>query len=143
MDELAIDLAMLPKLFDELIPFNRVLGIQTQSVERGRVLLKIPFRDELIGDPMRYALHGGVLSAMIDTAGGGAVWTKIEPHDRVSTIDLRVDYLRKGLAEAIFCEAKVVRIGNRVGVATATCWHESAPSDPIATGTGVYSIKRG
>jgi len=131
----------LKKLMEEEIPFNRTLGLHCTHAERGIVRLEVPFRDELIGDPLRPALHGGVLSALADTAGGAAVWTGIEDERaRVSTIDLRIDYLRPAKLERVIAEAHVVRIGNRVGVADVRLFQPSNPSETIATGKGVYNI---
>jgi uncharacterized protein (TIGR00369 family) len=60
----------------------------------------------------------------------------------VSTIDLRVDYLSPGAPEGLIAEAKVVRVGNRVGVTDVRCFQPSDPSRTIATGKAVYNIKR-
>jgi uncharacterized protein (TIGR00369 family) len=129
-------------LMQTKIPFNQFLGIECTRVEPGFCRLELPFRPEFIGDPLRQALHGGVLSTLIDTCGGAAVWTRVEPTDAVSTIDLRVDYLRPGARERIVAEAEVVRLGNRVGVADVRVFHPSAPERTIATGKGVYNLKR-
>jgi uncharacterized protein (TIGR00369 family) len=133
--------ALLKQLMEEMIPFNRVLGLRVTLAEAGHARLEIPFREELIGDPQRPALHGGVLSALADTAGGAAVWTGTEDERaRVSTIDLRMDYLRPGRLETIVADATIVRIGNRVGVADVRLYHPSNESETIATGKGVYNI---
>jgi uncharacterized protein (TIGR00369 family) len=143
-------LAELTRVMEELIPFNRFLGIRCEEVREGYARLRIPFREELVGDPMRPALHGGVLSALADTAGGAAVWTGLrDARGRVSTIDLRVDYLRPARLADVVCEATVVRQGNRVGVADMRLYHpqlagpagglDEAP-DTIATGKGVYNV---
>ncbi len=126
----------------DLVPFNRFLGIQIAAARDGFVRLELPFRPELIGDQSRPALHGGVISTLIDTAGGFAVWTKIEMLDRVSTIDLRVDYLAPAAAETLVAEATVVRVGNRVGVVDARCFQPSNPERIVATGKAVYNVKR-
>jgi uncharacterized protein (TIGR00369 family) len=96
-------LAELSELFLDRIPFNRVLGIRIAELTRGRAVFSVPFRDELVGDPTRPALHGGVISAVADTCGGCAVWSAVGEGDRVSTIDLRVDYLRPGRLEELRC----------------------------------------
>lgn len=133
----------LSELMEQWVPFNKFLGIKVDAARRGHVRLRLPFRPEFIGDPLRGALHGGVISTMADVAGGCAVWTEI--HDpmkgRVSTIDLRIDYLRPGQKEALVAEANVVRQGNRVGVADVRLFHETTPDVTIATGKGVYNIK--
>ena len=103
--------------------------------------LEIPFRDELVGDPMRPALHGGVLSALGDTAGGAAVWAGLDDDNaRISTIDLRIDYLRPARLVTLAAEATVVRVGNRVGVADVRIFNADGDDETIATVKGVYNI---
>jgi uncharacterized protein (TIGR00369 family) len=136
-------LAIVRELMTTRIPFNAFLGIEVDAVEVGLARLSIPFRPEYIGDSARPALHGGVISTLIDTAGGAAVWTTVNRLDRVSTIDLRVDYLRPGRAETLIAEARVIRVGNRVGVVNVRTFHPSAPDETVADGKGVYNIKRG
>lgn len=91
---------------------------------------------------MRPALHGGVISMLADTAGGMTVWTTLDnPSARVSTIDLRVDYLRPGKLERLIAEGTVVRVGRSVGVADIRLFHPGSEDETVATGKGVYAIK--
>ncbi len=137
-----MDPDVLRQLAEELIPFNKFLGVRLVAVDRGRVELMIPWRDELIGDPLKGAVHGGVISMLADTAGGMAIWAALEnPVQRVSTIDLRIDYLRPGRPEALVAEAVVVRAGRSVGVADVRVFHPSSRDEIMATGKGVYVIK--
>jgi uncharacterized protein (TIGR00369 family) len=132
---------VLRQVMEELIPFNRWLGVKLIETRKGYARLEIPFRDELVGDPMRPALHGGVLSALADAAGGAALWTGLEDERaRVSTIDLRIDYLRPARLVTVVAEATVVRSGNRVGVVDIRMYNIDAPDETIATGKGVYNI---
>ena len=124
------------------IPFNRELGIRVVELAPGRAVLEIPFRDGLVGDPARPALHGGVISALMDTAGGAAVWTLLGESDRCSTIDLRVDYLRPAGLDTVRATAEVLRLGNRVGVTNIRLYHPGAEDEIHAEGKGVYSVKR-
>jgi uncharacterized protein (TIGR00369 family) len=129
-------------LIEEFIPFNKFLGVKLARIEEGFVRIELPFRPEFIGDAGRPALHGGVISMLIDTSGGMAVWTKCRIEDRVSTIDLRVDYLAPGAADTLVAEASVVRVGNRVGVTDIRCFQPSDPERTVATGKAVYNVKR-
>lgn len=138
----SFDAAELATAFEQLIPFNRFLGMRCIEVGNGRAVTELPFRPELVGNPEIPALHGGAMSSILDTTGGLAVWSKARPDDRVSTIDLRVDYLRPGRAEPLVVVAEVVRLGNRVGVATLRAYHRAAEDRTIAAGMGVYSVKR-
>jgi uncharacterized protein (TIGR00369 family) len=137
-----MDLDLIRRLVEELIPFNKFLGVRVASLEHGRIELEIPWRDELVGDPLKPAVHGGVISTLVDTAGGMVIWTALEnTAQRVSTIDLRVDYLRPGRLETLLCEAHAVRVGRSVGVADMRVFHASSPGETVATGKGVYAIK--
>jgi uncharacterized protein (TIGR00369 family) len=138
---LTASLDAIRQFFDEIIPFNKLVGIELVDLERGKLSAKIPFRPELIGDPTRPALHGGVISTLADTVGGGAVFTLTNAGDKVATIDLRVDYLLPGKPADLFAEATVIRVGNRVGVASIEVTQEGTEG-PIAVAKGVYTIKR-
>jgi len=136
------DAKRLAEIFESYIPFNKLLGLRCLEIEDGRVRVELPFRPELVGNPEIPALHGGAISSTLDTTGGLAVWSQAGPNDRVSTIDLRVDYLRPGRAEPLIAVACVVRLGNRVGVAQLRAFHPDAEDKPVAAGMGVYSVKR-
>ena len=138
-----MDLDLLVRIMQDHIPYNRLLGVRVVGAERGFVRMMVPFRPELVGDPLRPALHGGVLSALADTAGGAALWSGIDDdRGRVSTIDLRIDYLRPARLEDVLAEARVVRLGKRVGVADIRLFHAAHEEETIATGKGVYNVLR-
>lgn len=128
--------------FMDSIPFNKVLGLRVTFLDSGLCNMKVPFREDLIGDPIRRALHGGVISAALDTCGGAALWTQCGEGDRLSTVDLRVDYLRKGEPEDLYVDGTVLRLGNRVGVTEMVAYHPGRRDEPIASGKGVYNVRR-
>ncbi len=136
------DAHRLAEIFESHIPFNKLLGLRCLEIADGEVRVELPYRPEHVGNPEIPALHGGAISATLDTTGGLAVWSQAGPHDRVSTIDLRVDFLRPGRAEPLIAVARVVRLGNRVGVAELRAFHPDAEDRPVAAGMGVYSVKR-
>ncbi|MEQ1501955.1 MAG: hotdog fold thioesterase [Myxococcota bacterium] len=145
MDGTTGDAAALLRFFEDGIPFNAWLGMRVERFERspgsGRVAVRVPFRPELVGDIRRPALHGGVLSALADTAGGLAVFAGVDDplQSRISTVDLLVDYLRPGKLEDLVCEAEVLRMGNRVAVAQMVV----RQGDHVpAQARGVYNVVR-
>ncbi len=127
------------KVCEELIPFNRFLGIKLGKVQTGRVRLLLPFRKEFIGDTGRPAIHGGVLSTLMDAAGGAAAWTRLNHGDRLSTVDLLVDYLLPASAGDLRADAEVIRIGNRVAVVQISVRQKRKL---IANGRAVYNVVR-
>jgi uncharacterized protein (TIGR00369 family) len=128
------------RIMEEQVPFNRYLGIRGESVGHGRAVLRLPVREVHVGDTRRPALHGGVLSALIDTAGGLAAWSALGAHETVSTVDLRVDFLEPaGLEAPLRAEAELVRKGNRMCHVRVAVTQGSVL---VAEGRGVYNIHR-
>ncbi|MEO6625097.1 MAG: thioesterase family protein [Burkholderiaceae bacterium] len=120
-------IAGLKNLWEEMIAFNKVLGLRISAVSPERVSARIMMRRELIGHYSYDRIHGGVISAGLDGMGGLAVMAAIgarhmdEPpalrlqrFSKLSTIDLRVDYLRPGIGEYFDMHAQVMRLGSRV-----------------------------
>jgi uncharacterized protein (TIGR00369 family) len=128
------------KVMEDFSPFNKLLGIQGEHAEPGRVVMLLPVRHDFIGDPRRPALHGGVISALVDTAGGGAAWTALEKGETVSTVDLRVDFLEPANLDApLRAEAELLRKGNRVCHVRIAV---TQGSRLVADGRGVYNIHK-
>jgi uncharacterized protein (TIGR00369 family) len=132
---------MLKDAIENIIPFNRFLGIKVVKLERGKAVLWLPFKPEFIGDPSRPAMHGGVISSLMDAAGGAAAFTELNHEDRLSTVDLLVDYLLPGGSKPLEAEASVIRIGNRVAVVQIHVRQEGH-NEVIAQGRAVYNVVR-
>jgi len=128
------------RIMEELVPFNRLLGMRGESLSEGRCVLRLPVRGELVGDPRRPAIHGGVLSSLIDTAGGVAAWSTLDDDESVSTVDLSVDFLEAaGLEGDLRASAVLLRKGNRVCHVRVTVTQGEVL---VAEGRGVYNIHR-
>jgi uncharacterized protein (TIGR00369 family) len=141
-----IDDAYFRRFFEEEIPFNAALGLRIAKVASGHVTIRLPFRDEHVGDIFRPAMHGGVLAALIDSAAGAAAFTLAEPQDRISTIDLRVDFLRPAPKQDLVAVADVRRMGNRtavVNVLVSPATPQAEPEgEPVAEGRAVFSVRK-
>jgi uncharacterized protein (TIGR00369 family) len=128
------------EIMEQQVPFNRLLGIRGESAEKGKGVLVLPVRPDFVGDPRRPALHGGVISSLIDTAGGVAAWTALEEGESVSTVDLTVDYLEPArLGGQLRASAELLRKGNRVCHVRVRVTQDDTL---VAEGRGVYNIHR-
>jgi uncharacterized protein (TIGR00369 family) len=128
------------QIMEKEVPFNRYLGIRGESAENGKSVLVLPVRPEFVGDPRRPALHGGVVSALIDTAGGLAAWSALEDGESVSTVDLTVDFLEPArLGGELRAAAELLRKGNRVCHVRVRVTQDGLL---VAEGRGVYNIYR-
>lgn len=127
-------------IMEEMVPFNRLLGMRGESVSEGHCVLRLPVRGELVGDPRRPAIHGGAISSLIDTAGGVAAWSALAEDESVSTVDLSVDYLEPaGLDGDLRAEAQLLRKGNRVCHVRVSVTQGSVL---VAEGRALYNVHR-
>ncbi len=143
-------LEQLRKLFhdvEDLIPFNRYLGLHAETIDDEGAVVHLDMRDELIGNFQHGILHGGVISATLDVVGGmAAMATAVLREDSIedsiqrlrpaSTIDLRVDYLRPGAGKRFTARGFTLRAGSRVAVTRMELHNEE--DDLLAVGTGTY-----
>jgi uncharacterized protein (TIGR00369 family) len=143
--------AGLTKIFDEMIPFNRVLGLKITSLKASGVTGRIDMRPELIGHFISNRLHGGVISAGLDAMAGVAVMAaigarhmdetpvhRLNRFGKLGTIDLRIDYLRPAIGDHFELRAGVMRLGSRV--ATARMEFVGADGTLLATGAAAYIV---
>lgn len=138
-------------IFEDKIPFNRLLGLKVMSVEETKTTLRFDVRDDLMGHFVHRFLHGGVTSAALDVSGGMTALVsvlkklthlsfeeKVMRFNDLGTIDLRVDYLRPGRGEYFVATGYVLRTGNKVAVTRMELHNEEGTL--IAVGTGAYTI---
>jgi uncharacterized protein (TIGR00369 family) len=141
--------ARLRQAFEETVPFNCLLGLKVESLDPGAPKLRFDMKPDLIGNPRRQILHGGVIASVLDVAAGFAIHlavinnrTEQPPLDAnlptIGTIDLRVDYLRPGRGNHFIATGRVVRLGNRVAVAHMDLVNDQG--DLIATGGAAYMV---
>jgi len=143
-------ISVINELFDQ-IPFNKVLGLKVESISSDCVKTVFEMRDELMGNYKMRMLHGGVISSAIDVTGGLAavigiqkkmhgetLEAKIERSFRMSTLDLRVDFLRPGLGKRFVVTAYALRTGNKIAVTRIELHNDQ--NDLIAVGTGSYIL---
>ncbi|MDA0982513.1 MAG: thioesterase family protein [Proteobacteria bacterium] len=138
--------ALMRKVMEEMIPFNKYLGLKVKSFDRDAAKLRFDMRPELIGNPSTKILHGGVISAALDVTGGFVIMLGLAQEadsvptsfPKMGTIDLRVDYLRPGRGKYFIATARIVRKGSRIAV-THMELHNDA-GELIATGGAAYAI---
>lgn len=142
---------LLPDFVEGQIPFNKVLGLRVASLEMDSVCLKIEMKEELIGNPMREILHGGVISSVLDVTGGMTaamgVLKKLAGRPleeigkrllNVNTIDLRIDFLRPGRGQYFLANGSIMRTGQKVAVIRMQLHNDQDLL--IAVGTGTYTV---
>lgn len=144
-------------IFEELsqvildIPFNRMLGLSLDEIEKNTVTLSFAMKEELIGNFLLGILHGGVISSVLDMAGGVAsmVFAMQQHPDKsreelkeilakASTVNLQISYVRPGKGQHFIAKAVVMHGGKRLCFTHITLTNEMGKL--IATGEATYLI---
>lgn len=126
----------------EGVPYIQFLGITFDR--RGDELTGVmPFKEELIGNPLLPALHGGATAAFLEvtaiiTLSWGMLWEDMESgaldvktldHAHLprlpKTIDFTVDYLRSGLPRDAYARARITRSGRRYASVHVEAWQDN------------------
>jgi len=139
------------EIFEEKIPFNKIIGLKVRFISPEQVKLSFEMRDELIGNAIRRMLYGGVISSAIDMTAGLAAFMgfqekmsgkpmeeKLAMIGRLSTMSLHVEYLRPGLGREFVCTGYNVRTGNKVAVIRTELMNDQ--DELIAVGSVSYIL---
>lgn len=132
--------AIIAKLFGSLSPHMRGLGFEVLSMNAGVCVAKLPYRPELVGDPLTQVLHGGVVTTLLDSTGGAAVLSAMKGPTSLATLDLRIDYLRpskpgRALLAKVECYKTTKHIAFTRGVA-----YDDDEGDPVAAMAATYML---
>lgn len=135
------------------IPFNRMLGLSLAKLdmEAKNVAMSFPMKDALIGNFLQGILHGGVISSVLDMAGGilimaNNIYTAADTNtdlaelvSNCSTIDLQISYLNPGRGTLFTAEAWLIKSGNHIGFTRMELRNDE--DILIATANGTYKVK--
>jgi uncharacterized protein (TIGR00369 family) len=96
------------------VPYAKFLGLELGEFSNSQVSIHLRVREELLQN--QGVVHGGAIASLIDTASAFAVLSQIALHEKVTTTDLTIHYLRPITSGRMTATAKVVRGGRRLFV---------------------------
>ena len=135
------DKTKLARQFIEALPHSVMLGMQMQEIGDGVATIDMPYKDDLIGDPVTGVIHGGAVSALMDTCCGAAVMSHPENGAGTATIDLRIDYRRAATpGQTIRAVATCYHVTRSVAFVRAVALDEDTER-PVATATGAFTVE--
>ena len=119
---------------------THALGFAFDGLEGDRVRIRVPWREDLVGDPDTGVLAGGLVTALLDHVGGLAVWIALDRFEPIATLDLRVDYMRAAEpGRDLIAEARCYRLTHSIAFVRAWAF-EDGPDDPVAAAQAAYML---
>ena len=123
----------------ETMPFAKHLAMQFEEAGDGWARLRMRYQDE--NSTAMKALHGGAISALIDTTGAMAAWTTAEiatPKFFGSTVGINVNYLSGAIGEDIIAEGRILKRGKEIIYTDVRVTNETGKL--LAQGSVTYRI---
>ena len=98
--------------------FNRVgvvrlLGLKLAQLRPGRAALTL---DASLRHSHPQGIHGGVLATLADTALAMAIFTRLPEQTRISTVEMKINYLAPHKRGRLRAEARVLHQGKRLAM---------------------------
>jgi len=122
------------------VPHALALGIEFVSVKDGVGTLRVPWREDLVGDPDTGVIAGGVITTFLDQLCGAAVMSALSEHNPIATIDLRIDYMRPAEPGcAVQAEAQCTKVGKNIAFVRAVAYDHS-PDNPVAHASAAFMM---
>ena len=136
-DERLINMA---QIMNTASPQGMALGLRTLEIDKGRVVMTVPYRQDLIGNPATGVIAGGVVTTMLDHASGQAVYSALDVPNAIATLDLRIDYMRRAEpGRDLFVEAHCYRVTHAIAFVRAVAY-DADSNDPVATAQSAFML---
>jgi uncharacterized protein (TIGR00369 family) len=92
----------------------RLLGARILNIRKGFVELSALNRSSL--RQQDGYVHAGVLTTLLDSAGGYAVLTLLPDGSRVLTVEFKINFTTPAVGDVIHARGRVRRLGRRIAV---------------------------
>lgn len=133
--------ARMAEQFINAVPHCKALGMTLTDIGDGIAEMELPYDLRIVGDPETGVLHGGAVSALMDTCCGAAAMSHPSSPAGTATIDLRIDYMRAATpGQTVRTRAECYHITRSVAFVRATAMDDDTDR-PVATATGAFTVE--
>ncbi len=124
----------------ENTPYMKAIGVSFVGAGEDGVTLRLPWRDDLVGDPETGIIASGVVTALLDNGCGMAVWDRVNEFKPIATLDLRIDYMRAAVPQRdLLVTARCYKLTRTIGFVRGFAY-EDDPGDPVAAAQSAFII---
>lgn len=95
-------------------PFMTLIGGEIEELAPGACKVALKSRPDLA--QQRGFLHGGVTTALADTAAGFAAYSLMPPNSAPLTVELKINLMSPAIGERFIAEAHVLRSGKTLTI---------------------------
>ena len=93
---------------------GQFFGFELDAITPGRAVIKLRVRPEHL--QVHEVVHGGIIAALADTAGGLATYMSAPRGTRVATVEMKINFLEPVEKGTIRATARVLRRGQNLAV---------------------------
>jgi uncharacterized protein (TIGR00369 family) len=121
------------------IPFWNVFGIRIEDVGKGWARLAVAYQPQMTN--ANGVAHGAIAFALSDSAVGTALAGLLAPGERISTVEMKINYIRPFKGGKITAEARIAHRGVQTAVGEAEVF--DAKGQLMAKTLATYAIFKG
>ena len=135
-----LDLNIISRQLEEASPHTRALGIRLHELKRGFGVVVLDPRDTHIGLPDNGAVHGGILSTLIDTACGMTVLSVLSEPTSIATLDLTLHHIKPSApGTPLYASAECCKVTSSI-VFLRSIVYQNSPENLIAHGSTTFML---
>ncbi|GAB4126819.1 MAG: PaaI family thioesterase [Rhodothalassiaceae bacterium] len=125
-----------------MAPQLAALAVRVEEIGAGKALMRLPWSPALTISEESGIIAGGAVFTLLDSVLGAAVFTALKTLLPISTLDLRIDYLRPAQGGAdILARAHCYRVTRHVAFVRGLAWDRDE-SDPLAHASATFALDR-
>lgn len=133
----AISVADFDAIIREDLPWAYEIGMHTDAIDRGRAVLRLPFRPSMLRPGG--VVSGPTIMTLADACMYAVVLSALGKVKLAVTTSFSINFLFGASPVDLLAEGSMLRLGKRLAVMQVTV-HSEGHEEPVAHATGTYSI---